>query len=221
MNNGVQEENGQDPIGYPCTSNELYNWVASLFRLPTFSVEVGGSQLSSGQAYNDLTAEMGTFNTTVGPAIDAGVCSLPGGSIVFNGYGAIAGKHPFTGQKFSNAQRTELGVFAAVGGVVELGPIAGSFGSASDILMPGGVPIWTRVKGAGSEVGTVAGGPAKIQELFDALTVNGRVISQPSYSGTMVELENGDIVGYRISAEYGPTLDLKIQGIPILKLHAK
>ncbi len=92
---------------------------------------------------------------------------------------------------------------------------------ASDILMPGGQPIGD--EGSRPEIRELPGGRQGAQDMFDHLSKGGKVINDPDYPGTRVELpDGGGYVGFRpvSSPKSGgaPTVDINVPGVPIDKL---
>jgi hypothetical protein len=56
-------------------------------------------------------------------------------------------------------------------------------------------------------------------DLFEALTVDGKMLVVPAYPGKMVELPGGGRVGFRLISKSGkPTIDVDIPGIPFKKV---
>jgi len=87
-----------------------------------------------------------------------------------------------------------------------------------DILMPGGVPIGTQ-EGDDERTLTIPSAE-ELNEIFNALTVDATPFTpKKPYPGQLYLLPNGGLVGSRNSEEFGPTIDIRIPGIPIDKLH--
>jgi hypothetical protein len=90
----------------------------------------------------------------------------------------------------------------------------------ADLLLPGGIPLGAQ--GSKPGIREVPGGVQAAQDLFNQLSQGGKDITPPGYSGNLVELPTGGIVGFRPSSRSGPpTIDVNIPGIPIRKIKFK
>jgi hypothetical protein len=89
-----------------------------------------------------------------------------------------------------------------------------------DILLPGGKPLGQA--GSKEAIRVLKGGMNEAQSLFDELTQGGKVVSSPTYPGTLVRLPNGGTVGLRTVMSNSPgtaaNIDVNISRIPITKI---
>ena len=85
--------------------------------------------------------------------------------------------------------------------------------SIAQLLRPGGQLIGTASKGGDPLARDLPGGVDEAQALFTRLTQGGTVISNSTYSGTLIRLSNGGTVGLRlVSRSSGPTIDIDAPG---------
>jgi hypothetical protein len=96
--------------------------------------------------------------------------------------------------------------------------LAGGAPTPAEIIRPGGNPIGRPGKTPGiRELPT----QKALDDLFDELRVHGAP-TRSRYPGVGYDLPDGGFVGRRESKQYGPTLDIKVQGIEdVSKIHVK
>jgi hypothetical protein len=88
-----------------------------------------------------------------------------------------------------------------------------------NILKPGGKLIG---KADSRSVRILEGGQTEAEKLFQQLTVDGRIIANPTYKGTLVKLPDRSIIGLRpASKSGGPAIDVNVPGLGIDKIHFK
>jgi len=65
------------------------------------------------------------------------------------------------------------------------------------------------------------GGESEALDVLNDLATrgNGTIIDKGSYGGLSVEFPGGGYAGYRISSEFGPTIDVNFGDIPFFKIH--
>jgi RHS repeat-associated protein len=92
--------------------------------------------------------------------------------------------------------------------------------SVGRLLMPGGNLIGKA--GSSSTTRVLQGGVSEAQALFDKLAAGGKVVTNSTYKGTLVDLPNGGTVGIRTIMTRSPgtaaTIDVQVRGIPATKI---
>jgi hypothetical protein len=108
---------------------------------------------------------------------------------------------------------TIKGVFA-VGAAVKIVPQI-----IKDLFAPGGKLIGEAGRTKGVQV--IEGGRPAIESLFLEGAQQGRLIDHPTYKGLYIDLGNDAFIGFRESKQFGPTIDLKVPGLDLDKIHIK
>jgi hypothetical protein len=109
----------------------------------------------------------------------------------------------FVGGEFATGSHSACGTKAGTAGTL----LTRKSRYIESILKPGGHLIGEA--GSSSRVRIIRGGKAEAEALFGELSEGGRLINKPNYPGTMVELRDGSLVGYRPRSTSGPpTIDV-------------
>jgi hypothetical protein len=177
----------------------------------------GATMLIPGAQFSAPTASLGRVSVLAQGAGGA-LVALPRTALVIGSQTVAVAAPGVTGAAgiaFGNVIQMAASSPGGSGGTA---PNAGR--SPADILTPGGQPLGR--PGASSGIRRENGGLTKAQEMFDELAAGGKDVTPPGYPGKLVELPNGGRVGLRPvsgSADKSPSLDVKIPGIPVNKIH--
>ena len=146
-----------------------------------------------------------TYDSGPSPIIPVG---SPGPVALPSPPGAGGGITPVANPEPQIAQAVPINPY----GPVRPGPTGGTVPLA-DILTPGGQPIGIVNSGATPEIRTVTTQDfAKVQT--DLLTGASPIPTAPGYNGTWYQRRDGSIVGIRLSAQSGITIDVIQSNVP-------